>query len=298
MAPRIGTFVGLLVVSCCLMAATAPGQSKRSKSDANIAAIGHRNIAQGLNFYSPEREKELGNELAQQVAASARFINDPAITSYVEGVERNVERNSDKHPPITIHLIDTGKSETFTLPGGHEYLSRGLLLRLENEGELASVLARGIAQTALRVGTRMATTADILQTASVPVVSPADGSPSAGSPPGVGPSPRLAELKARRDAEFDADYFAVQYLYKSGYDTKCFLDLVTLTGDASANVPQPFSAYPPLTQRLQALQEEIAQILPNRDGAIVSTNDFQEFRTRLQALKPESGAPQKTDNNN
>lgn len=242
MGARVRTFVGFLVVSCCVIVTGAAGQSKRSKSDANIGAIGHRNIARGLNFYSLEREKQLGNKLAEQVDASSTFINDPAITAYVERVARNVEQNSDKHLPITIHLVDTDESETFTLPGGYQYLSRGLLLRLENEGELASVLARGAAQIALRVGTRMATVDDVLEMASVPL---ADRSLSAGRPPGTGPSPGLAELKEKRDAEFDADYFGVQYLYKSGYDTRCFLDLVKLTGSANGNAREPFNAYPP-----------------------------------------------------
>ena len=206
-----------------------------------------------------------------------------------------MEQNSDKHLPITIHLIDTDESEAFTLPGGYQYLSRGLLLRLENEGELASVLARGAAQIALRVGTRMATVDDILEMASVPL---ADRSLSAGRPPSTGPSPGLAELKEKRDAEFDADYFGVQYLYKSGYDTRCFLDLVKLTGSANGNAQEPLNAYPPLAQRLQTLQDESAEILPKRDGEIVSTHEFEDFRDRLQALKSTVGKPQSAGSRN
>jgi predicted Zn-dependent protease len=292
---RICAVSGLLIVSCCGVATCVLGQSKRSKSDADINTVGHRNIAQGPNFYSPEREKELGNKLAQEVEKTSKFIDDSAITAYVERVAQNTERNSDKHIPITIKLIDTEEFKAFTLPGGHQYITRGLLLRLENEGELASVLARGIAQTALRTTTKIATKADLTQLSTIPVTSPGKaGSPTSGVPM----TATLLELKERREAELDADYFGVQYLYKSGYDTKCFLDFVTRVGDANKNVPEAFSVFPPLAQRLQALKKEIAEILPKRDGGVISTNEFQEFKNHLQAMKPESAAPQNTSKNN
>jgi predicted Zn-dependent protease len=290
---RFCAVCGLLIVSFCGTAACVLGQSKRSKSDANISAIGHRNIAQGPNFYSPEREKELGNKLAQEVEKTSKFIDDSTIIAYVERVAQNIARNSDKHIPITIKLIDTEGSKAFTLPGGHQYITRELLLGLDNEGELASVLARGIAHTALRSDTKIATKTDITQLSTMPITSPG----KAGSPT-VPMTMALLEVKEKREAELDADYFGVQYLYKSGYDTKCFLDFVTRIGGANKNVPESISEYPPLAQRLQALQKEIAEILPKHDGAVISTNEFQEFKNHLQAMKPERVAPQNISNCN
>ncbi len=278
--------IGLVsLASICLVPALVFGQAKRSKSDANIGAIGHRNIAEGLNFYTPEKEKELGNRLALEIERSHRFVVDPSITAFVERVAQNVERNSDKHIPITIELIDTEDAKAFTLPGGHLYITRGLLLGIDSEGELASVLARGIAHTALRSGTKIATKEEISQLSMIPVTLPGiGGALNSGNP--------LVELQAIREAELDADYFGVQYLYKSGYDTKCFLDFVARIGDTNKTVPERFSKDPPLAQRLQALQKEIAEILPKRDGAAISTNEFQEFKNHLKDLKPEGATPQ------
>ena len=53
-----------------------------------------------------------------------------------------------------------------------------------------------------------------------------------------------------------------------------------------------------LAQRLQALQDEIAEILPKRDGEIVSTHEFEDFRDRLQALKSTVGKPQSAGSRN
>jgi hypothetical protein len=48
------------------------------------------------------------------------------------------------------------------------------------------------------------------------------GSSSSGTPFAV----PLTMLKMRQEDEFDADYFGVQYLFKAGYDAKCFSSFV------------------------------------------------------------------------
>jgi hypothetical protein len=54
----------------------------RSRSDKNIAAIGHRNIAGGMqgNWYSIEGEKRLGETFSAQIESSSKIVNDRVIT--------------------------------------------------------------------------------------------------------------------------------------------------------------------------------------------------------------------------
>jgi predicted Zn-dependent protease len=283
--------VGLALIFTLLAAASSIGQSTRSKSDADINSIGHRKIAQGPNFYSLEGEKQLGNKLAGEIEKSANFITNTEITAYVDKVAKKVEQNSDKHMGITIKLIDSDEAKSFTLPGGHQYITKGLLVRLQNEGELASAIARGVAHTALRSETKITTKSDLTQIATIPITSAGNTGSRAIAVP-------LTELKERRDSELDADFFGIQYLYKSGYVTQCFLDFVELSGDRNSSVPATFSTVPPLAQRLQLLQKEIAEILPTRNGGVISTSEFQEFKDRIQALAPANVAPPPTKKSN
>jgi predicted Zn-dependent protease len=262
-------------------ASPAP-QNKRSKSDADINAIGHRRIVHDANFYSPEREKELGKALSQEVERSSKLLNDPIVTDYIGRVGQSVANNSDAHIPVTVRVIDSDVVNAFTLPGGYQYINRGLLLQLHGEAELAGLLARGIAHTALRSATRAATKGELMQLATVPLIL---------TPVGWSSTIPLTELKMRRQDELDADYFGVQYLYKAGYDPRCFTDFIErIWGTSSAtakNVPKVLSTFPPLDERLAALQNEISNILPSRDGAIVSTAEFDAFKERLPAQKSE-----------
>lgn len=238
------------------LAAPRPHIKKRSKSDANISAIGHRRIAQGPNRYSLESEKQIGKALSEEVEQSSKRLTDPAIRDYIDRVAQAVAKNSDAVMPITVRVIDSDSVDAFTLPGGYQYVSRGLLLRLDGEGELASVLARGIAHTALRSTTTLATKAETMLVSS--------------------------------DDELDADYFGAQYLYKTGYDPECFINFVQRiwgSGATGTKVSAGFRSYPPLDERLAALRSEISKILPPRDGATVSTPEFDVFQDRLRALK-------------
>lgn len=89
----------------------------------------------------------------------------------------------------------------------------------------------------------------------------------------------------RREDELDAGYFGIQYLYKAGYRTDCFLNFMqTAWPQNQEPALKSFSAFPPLTERIEAVQEEIGKILPKRPGDIISTPQFAEFQAHLRVL--------------
>ena len=108
---------------------------KNAKED--VDAIGNRNPGKGVNFYSLEKEIALGKQLAQEVERSSKLIDDPVVTEYVNRVGQNLVRNSDAQVPFTIKVIDSDEVNAFALPGGFFYVNSGLILRAQEEAELA-----------------------------------------------------------------------------------------------------------------------------------------------------------------
>src|ERR1035438_5628179 len=166
--PRIcwsGIGVSLLFAVCLISTPTLGSSSpkKRSKSDRDIGAIGHRKIANvDPAWYSPEREKQIGSQWSASFEKSTPLLRDPTIEAYVGRLAHTVAQNSDAQQiPITVRITDSEEVHAFTFPGGYQYVTRGLLLRIASEGELASVLARGIAHTVLRSAMREATKENI-----------------------------------------------------------------------------------------------------------------------------------------
>src|ERR1700756_1531327 len=132
--------------------------------------IGNRDVGKGVNFYSLEKEIALGKQLAQEVERQAKIIDDPVIAEYVNRVGQNLVRNSDAKVPFTIKVLDSEEVNAFALPGGFFFVNSGLVLKADNEAELAGVMAHEIAHVAARHGTRQATRGTIVNYASIPLI--------------------------------------------------------------------------------------------------------------------------------
>ena len=85
-------------------------------------------------------------------------------------VGQNLVRNSDVKVPVTIKVLDAEEVNAMALPGGFFFVNSGLILKAENESELAGVMAHEIAHIAARHGTRQATRGQVVNLASIPLI--------------------------------------------------------------------------------------------------------------------------------
>jgi predicted Zn-dependent protease len=262
----------------------------KAGSEADVNAIGNRGVGKGLDFYSIEREIALGKQLAQEVDKSAKFIDDPVVNEYVNRVGQNLVRNSDARVPFTIKVIDSDVVNAFALPGGFFYVNSGLILHADEESELAGVMAHEIAHVCARHGTKQATKGDIIQLASIPamIFIPYTWAGYA-IYQGMNFAIPVTFLKFSRDAEREADYLGLQYMYKAGYDPNSFVAFFEkVQADEKkqpGTIPKVFSTHPPTPDRIEAVQKEIATILPARDQYIVTTSEFDSVKQRLQMIE-------------
>ena len=259
-------------------------------SEADVSAIGNRSVGKGLDFYSLEKEIALGKQLAQEVDKSAKFIDDPVVDEYVNRIGQNLVRNSDARVPFTIKVIDSDTVNAFALPGGFFYVNSGLILHADEEAELAGVMAHEIAHVCARHGTKQATKGDIMQMASIPamIFIPYSWAGYA-IYQGMNFAIPLTFLKFSRNDEREADYLGTQYMYKAGYDPNAFVAFFEkVEADEKkepGTIPKVFATHPPTPDRIEAVQKEIATILPPRDQYIVTTSEFDSVKHRLQLIE-------------
>jgi predicted Zn-dependent protease len=139
----------------------------------DIDAIGNRKVGcdRGLgNWYSLEKQIEMGRGYAQQVESTTKLISDPEITEYINRIGQNLVRNSDAQVPFTIKVVDTDDINAFALPGGFFYVDTGLILAADNEAELAGVMSHEIAHVAACHLARENTRGQLMQLASIPLI--------------------------------------------------------------------------------------------------------------------------------
>ena len=259
-------------------------------SEADVNAIGNRKVGHGPDMYSMEHEIALGKQLAQEVDRVSKFITDPVVTEYVNRVGQNLVRNSDAQVPFTIKVIDSDSVNAFALPGGFFYVNSGLILRADEESELAGVMAHEIAHVCARHGTRNATKGTIMQMATIPLILLGPGGWAGyGLYEGLNFLIPVTYLKFSRDAEREADYLGLQYMYKAGYDPTAFVQFFEkVEADEKKHpgtIPKLFSTHPPTPDRIEASQKAIATILPSREEYIVTTSEFDVVKRRLGAIE-------------
>ena len=273
-----------------LAAQDTPMPNVKPGSEADVSAIGDRNVGKGLDFYSLEKEIALGKQLAQEVDKSAKFIDDPVVDEYVNRIGQNLVRNSDARVPFTIKVIDSDTVNAFALPGGFFYVNSGLILHADEEAELAGVMAHEIAHVCARHGTKQATKGDIMQMASIPamIFIPYSWAGYA-IYQGMNFAIPLTFLKFSRNDEREADYLGTQYMYKAGYDPNAFVAFFEkVEADEKkepGTIPKVFATHPPTPDRIEAIQKEIATILPPREQYIVTTSEFDSVKHRLQMIE-------------
>jgi len=260
---------------------------KNSKED--VEAIGNRGVGKGVNLFSLEREISLGKALAQEVERSSKLVDDPIVTEYVNRLGQNLVRNSDARVPFTIKVIDSDEVNAFALPGGFFYVNSGLILHAQEESELAGVMAHEIAHVCARHGTKNATKGELMQLASIPAMIFIPYSVAGYAMyQGLNLAIPLTFLNFSRDAEREADFLGLQYMYKAGYDPNSYVTFFErIQADEKrrpGTIPKVFSTHPPTPDRIENTQKEIARILPAKQEYLVTTSEFDSVKSRLRNI--------------
>ena len=148
---------------------------------------------------------------------------DPA-TVYVRGVLERLAKASGEERAWTIAILDVPDVNAFALPDGRVFVTRGLLVLLDNEAQLAAVLGHEMGH----VTARHAEARRALRKRNI------DAAVSVARTTG---DPRLArdvvalgvldERAFSRDQEFEADRIGIATLGRAGYDVDAAIAALT-----------------------------------------------------------------------
>jgi len=179
---------------------------------------------------SNEKEIEIGNRAAAEVEAESGVYDRHDLEAYVQAVGRRLAARSPRQDvSYTFHVLDAPEPNAFALPGGHVYVTRGLLVLVDSEDELACVLGHEIGHVAARHSVRQLSAQAPLGLVTgitsgvVGLASPALGDLVGG----VGSlASGLVMAPYSRDQEREADRLGQQLAAESGWDPAAMADFL------------------------------------------------------------------------
>lgn len=104
-----------------------------------------------LSLVSPEQELQIGREGYEAVLQEFGEYSHADLQAYVQKVGMKVAKVS--HQPNldwTFTLLDDPTVNAFAMPGGYIYVTRGILVALNSEAQLAGVLGHEVAHVTAR----------------------------------------------------------------------------------------------------------------------------------------------------
>ncbi|KAF0191531.1 MAG: peptidase M48 Ste24p [Gammaproteobacteria bacterium] len=142
MLTRIST-LGLLLGALCVTGAVCAGQAFRDRihSDALTVTTGD-DIKAEISF---------GQNVAARVLGRFKIHDDAALNRYINLVGTALAANSGRGE-LTFHfaVLESDSVNAYSTPGGYIFITHGALALMEDEAELAAVLAHEIAHVSER----------------------------------------------------------------------------------------------------------------------------------------------------
>jgi predicted Zn-dependent protease len=96
--------------------------------------------------FTIEDEKKLGKEFYEKLQKGHLLLQNEEANSYLTRLGERVLASSEKAPfDFQFTIIRSSAINAFATPGGYVYVNQGLINLVENEAELAGVIAHEIA---------------------------------------------------------------------------------------------------------------------------------------------------------
>jgi predicted Zn-dependent protease len=267
-----------------------PLQAFAGRKHEDVENIGNRKINGRValffpNFVSLEKEIQMGAEYSQVFEQTARLVEDPVVTDYIDRLGQEIVKHSDAKVPFVIKVVDSDDVNAFALPGGYFYINKGLILEAESESELAGVMAHEIAHVTARHATERMTKGQLMQFASLPAMFVGGGYwAQYGINAALGMGMSLAVLGITRKSEEEADQLGTQYLWNTAYDPNAFITFFEKLQAKEKDKPGKFASFwrthPSHEERIMKVQEEISY-LPVKEEYMLSGSEFERVKARL-----------------
>lgn len=245
--------VAVIIISCILL----PSSSQASFREREA-------VAEEITTEDITEEVRFGREVAARILGRYSMLDNKNLLKYVTLVGKLIAINTNR-PELEFHfaVLDTLEVNAYAAPGGYVFVTKGAMLAMKDEDELAAVLAHEIGHI---VGKHIVKELQIKGS---------DQSASAGLARLIGGSSDTAKVafsqavgKAmdmlfkdgyKRSDEHDADKSAIMFLAFSNYDPSALSRYLDRIGKMKGRQTEVIDkTHPPTSERVKNLSDTIS----------------------------------------
>lgn len=272
--------IGALKASTVLLA----GLIVTAYSVATPAQLDITRLIKAVKPVSQQEEIDIGKGIAANLLGAAAPVNDPELQTYINQIGKWLALQTDKPQlPWRFAVLDTDTVNAFAVPGGYIFVTRGLLLLMRDESELAGVLAHEISHVierhalqTMRKGELAAIGGDV-----VGAYAASQGAGELHKVVSVG-----TEVYARgldKKDEFAADYYGAVIAARAGYDPYGLLAVLQTLSSINPQddaVALMFKTHPDPAERVERLLPALEEQLDRYGG---QPNNAERFAKAMRA---------------
>ena len=235
-------------------------------------------------FMSVDEELALGRQLAPEVEKLLNgAIPNETLQRYIDRVGQRIARFSQRPDwEYRYVAVEDTMVNALALPGGHVYITRGLLEKMTSEAQLAGILAHETVHIVARDSAVAMSKAKILDYGLIAAA--ASGRVEGRALQAVQLSGYFIMLRYSRQDEEEADLGGLDYMVEAGYNPQAMVDTMQMFQDLDKVRPIEFlSTHPSPENRVRYLKEHIQSKYSQAENLKTGKEDFET--TVLDYLK-------------
>jgi len=221
-----------------------------------------------FSFLSRDQEVQMGLDAApQMVQENGGVVQNADVAAYVTGVGAKMAAMTEGNNPSLpwkFTVLNSDIINAFALPGGQVFISKGLLVRMTNEAQMAGVLGHEIGHvTARHINDRAWQTTLVSGVASVSASVLSEGvggNIGAMAPKVINFGGETLVLRFSRSQELEADSLGMRYMSNAGYNPKAQRQVMQILEASAGDATQAewMSTHPYPKTRIEQIDKLLA----------------------------------------
>ena len=230
------------------------------------------NLTKATSETSEAEEIRIGQEFAATLLSAKPLVADMRLQRYVNTLGRWLTLQTERPDlPWTFGVLDDAGFNAFATPGGHVFVTKGLVARMRSEAELAGVLAHEIAHVlkkhhlhAVQKNAGFALVGDLMSAANKSANEQAKSAL-------LNIGRKLYSSGLDQGDEFEADRLAVVIAARAGYDAyglPAVLQMIHGQSAQDSHFSLLFKTHPAPDARIELLEKTMGNRFDGLSGSI------------------------------